>query len=287
MARRLLGPHIGFYGGINYGFGYIGIGFVGGYWNHDRYFYNRAVTNVNVTHITNVYTHNVVVNNIDNRRISYNGGPNGIRRMADPREAAARNEAHIPPTAAQRNFARSAGADRGQFFEHNQGRPPRLHGARPRPGAGSRPDGALSPGAGPRGDRHNDSGLRSTSTAPRPTRTPAAPARARTSAPRRRRAARRSLLARRSRRRRRFANRPRSPACSGRNAVPTIWRSPCTTNGSAARRWKRPRAAGQRAAGHRPAPPQRHEERGGDRPERGGGDRGGGNRGGGGGHGRD
>ena len=134
VARRLLGPHIGFYGGINYGFGYIGIGFVGGYWNHDRYFYNRAVTNVNVTHITNVYTHNVVVNNIDNRRISYNGGPNGIRRMADPREAAALNEAHIPPTAAQL-FARSAGADRGQFFEHNQGRPPpRLHGARPRAG---------------------------------------------------------------------------------------------------------------------------------------------------------
>ena len=38
VARRLLGPHIGFYGGINYGFGYIGIGFVGGYWDHDRYF---------------------------------------------------------------------------------------------------------------------------------------------------------------------------------------------------------------------------------------------------------
>ena len=94
VARRLLGPHIGFYGGINYGFGYIGIGFVGGYWNHDRYFYNRAVTNVNVTHITNVYTHNVVVNNIDNRRISYNGGPNGIRRIADPREAAALKSPH-------------------------------------------------------------------------------------------------------------------------------------------------------------------------------------------------
>ncbi|WZB71128.1 hypothetical protein WJ968_03215 [Achromobacter xylosoxidans] len=145
------GPHIGFYGGINYGFGYIGIGFVGGYWDHDRYFYNRAVTNVNVTHITNVYTHNVVVNNIDNRRISYNGGPNGIRRMADPREAAARNEAHIPPTAAQRNFARSAGADRGQFFQHNQGRPPQAfvdHG--PAPGAGPRPGGAPNAGPGQR-----------------------------------------------------------------------------------------------------------------------------------------
>ena len=27
------GPHVGFYGGINYGFGYFGVGFYGGYWN--------------------------------------------------------------------------------------------------------------------------------------------------------------------------------------------------------------------------------------------------------------
>ena len=26
------GPHIGFYGGVNYGFGYGGVGFVGGRW---------------------------------------------------------------------------------------------------------------------------------------------------------------------------------------------------------------------------------------------------------------
>jgi hypothetical protein len=28
------GPHVGFYGGINYGFGYGGVGFAGGYWHH-------------------------------------------------------------------------------------------------------------------------------------------------------------------------------------------------------------------------------------------------------------
>ncbi|WZB65519.1 hypothetical protein WJ971_23055 [Achromobacter xylosoxidans] len=118
------GPHIGFYGGINYGFGYIGIGYVGGYWNRDRFFYNRAVTNVNVTRVTNVYNHTVVVNNVDNRRISYNGGPAGIQRRADPREVAARNEPHHPPTDVQRGFAREAGGNRAQFFDHNQGRPP-------------------------------------------------------------------------------------------------------------------------------------------------------------------
>ncbi len=150
------GPHIGFYGGVNYGFGYIGIGFVGGYWDHDRFFYNRAVTNVNVTRVTNVYNHTVVVNNIDNRRISYNGGPAGIQRQADPREVAARNEQHRPPTDVQRGFARQAGGNRAQFFDHNQGRPPQAfvehaperggpgQGPGPRPGAGP----GNGPGAG-------------------------------------------------------------------------------------------------------------------------------------------
>src|SRR5882757_7818211 len=27
------GPHVGFYGGVNYGFGYFGTGYGGGYWN--------------------------------------------------------------------------------------------------------------------------------------------------------------------------------------------------------------------------------------------------------------
>ena len=40
------GPHVGFYGGINYGFGYGGHGYDGGYWNHGQFMYNRAVNNV-------------------------------------------------------------------------------------------------------------------------------------------------------------------------------------------------------------------------------------------------
>jgi hypothetical protein len=35
------GPTVGFYGGINYGFGYFGTGFYGGYWNSGHFFYNR------------------------------------------------------------------------------------------------------------------------------------------------------------------------------------------------------------------------------------------------------
>src|SRR5271163_4912094 len=43
------GPQIGFYGGIGYGFGYFGVGFVGGRWDGGHFFYNRSVVNVDVT----------------------------------------------------------------------------------------------------------------------------------------------------------------------------------------------------------------------------------------------
>jgi WXXGXW repeat (2 copies) len=36
------GSHIGFYGGVNYGFGYGGVGFVGGRWNGGVFAYNSA-----------------------------------------------------------------------------------------------------------------------------------------------------------------------------------------------------------------------------------------------------
>ena len=155
------GPHVGFYGGINYGFGYTGRGYAGGYWKRDRFYYNRSVTNVNVTRVTNVYNHTVVVNNVDNRRVSYHGGPSGIQRRADPRELAARNDRHAPPTQAQRGYVRDAGKDRGQFYDHNKGRPPQAfvdhasdNGRRPddRP-----PRDAARPGNGPdqgRGGQH-------------------------------------------------------------------------------------------------------------------------------------
>ena len=43
------GPTVGFYGGVNYGFGYFGVGYVGGFWAGNTFAYNTAVTNVNTT----------------------------------------------------------------------------------------------------------------------------------------------------------------------------------------------------------------------------------------------
>src|SRR5215470_13689245 len=72
------GPQVGFYGGINYGFGYFGDGFVGGRCDRGRFFYNRSVTNINTTVIHNVYNTTVINNNTTVNRVSYNGGNGGV-----------------------------------------------------------------------------------------------------------------------------------------------------------------------------------------------------------------
>src|SRR5215831_17697990 len=89
------GPEVGFYGGINYGFGYTGIGFFGGYWRGREFFYNRAVTNVNVTVVHNTYN-TTVVNNTTLTRVSFNGGPEGTPARPTSREIAAEHQRHVP-----------------------------------------------------------------------------------------------------------------------------------------------------------------------------------------------
>ncbi len=46
------GPHVGFYGGVNYGFGYVGVGYAGGFWAGSIFRYNTAVTSVNTADYT-------------------------------------------------------------------------------------------------------------------------------------------------------------------------------------------------------------------------------------------
>jgi hypothetical protein len=56
-------PEVGFYGGIDYGFGYAGYGYEGGYWNNGTFFYNTAVNNITNVSIANVYHKPVVDRN--------------------------------------------------------------------------------------------------------------------------------------------------------------------------------------------------------------------------------
>ncbi len=123
------GPHIGFYGGVNYGFGYFGSGFSGGYWNGPHFFYNTAISHVNVNIIHNTYVHNVTV--VNNVHVSYNGGPGGVPARPTPGEQAAFRENHVAATNVQMSHAQFARQDRSQFASANHGVPPAAALARP------------------------------------------------------------------------------------------------------------------------------------------------------------
>ena len=125
------GPHVGFYGGINYGFGYTGVGYAGGYWRGGAFVYNRAVTNVNVTEVHNTYNQTVVNNNITVNRVSYNGGAGGVAARPSPTEEAAAREQHIAATSVQTQHERASGSNRALLASANHGRPPVAATARP------------------------------------------------------------------------------------------------------------------------------------------------------------
>jgi hypothetical protein len=113
-------PQIGFYGGVNYGFGYPGRGYYGGEWRDNRFWYNREVNNVTNVNITNVYSR-TVVNNVTVNRVSYVGGPGGLAAQPTAEEQRVAHEHRIPPTAVQvQHRDHAAGARR--FGESRQTR---------------------------------------------------------------------------------------------------------------------------------------------------------------------
>jgi hypothetical protein len=125
------GPHVGFYGGISYGFGYFGEGFEGGRWDNGHFFYNRSVTNVNVTVVHNVYNTTVVNETRNVTRVSYNGGEGGINRRPTSREEAAMHERHIPPAAPQVQHMQAARGNPELRASANHGKPPVAATVRP------------------------------------------------------------------------------------------------------------------------------------------------------------
>jgi hypothetical protein len=96
------GPAVGYYGGIDYGYGYTGDGYHGGYWNHGAFYYNRTVNTITTVNITSVYNQSVDEHFRD-RHISYHGGraeheeaqrpPSCLRPVNAVRRPSARNNA--------------------------------------------------------------------------------------------------------------------------------------------------------------------------------------------------
>jgi hypothetical protein len=116
------GPHVGFYGGVNYGFGYNGVGYGGGYWHGGVFMYNRAVVNVGPTFVTNVYSRPFGYSG-GYAHVGFNGGPGGIVARPTQAQMVAAHEHHIAFTAVQQRQQRMAFANPALRADHNHGRP--------------------------------------------------------------------------------------------------------------------------------------------------------------------
>jgi hypothetical protein len=116
------GPHVGFYGGINYGYGYNGHGFYGGRWEHGIFSYNRAVTNIRNVQVKNIYSQTVV--DVTTSRVSYNGGDRGAKFEPTKRQETFVHEQHRPPTPLQDQHEQGASNGHAFLASANHGRPP-------------------------------------------------------------------------------------------------------------------------------------------------------------------
>jgi hypothetical protein len=123
------GQEVGFYGGIDYGFGYFGEGYGGGRWDGGHFFYNRSVNNVDITINRNVYSADIERHN--ENRVSFNGGSGGVEAHATSQQEAAAHQRHVAPVAAQTEHAQSARANPELRAAANHGNPPAAARAMP------------------------------------------------------------------------------------------------------------------------------------------------------------
>jgi hypothetical protein len=117
------GPTVGFYGGINYGYGYTGNGYWGGRWSGNTFQYNTAVTRVNTNVVHNTYVNKSVTNQLNANRASFNG-PNGVKAEATAEQkAAAANAKKMGPTSQQLSRQQAASKDQNLRASVNKGNP--------------------------------------------------------------------------------------------------------------------------------------------------------------------
>jgi len=121
------GPHVGYYGGVNYGYGYGGIGYGGGRWDGGHFAYNQSVNNFGSVRVGRAYRQNVTMNT--NSRVSYAGGAGGIRSEPNAAERGAEHENHMPVTSEQARHVSAAAAN--PALAANHGRPAIAATARP------------------------------------------------------------------------------------------------------------------------------------------------------------
>jgi hypothetical protein len=112
------GPHVGFYGGINYGYGYSGVGFHGGSWVGGRFVVDPVVV------------HEAPVNHV-----AFNGGAGGIVARPTSAEMIAARDRHMGFTPSQVQHEQMAAHNpsmRSEVMAHGaEHGTPGYHGAPP------------------------------------------------------------------------------------------------------------------------------------------------------------
>jgi hypothetical protein len=122
------GPEVGFYGGIDYGFGYGGSGYLGGYWHGGAFFYNRSVANFGHVNIVNVYS--APAPHWGSSHVSFNGGEGGMRAQPTAHDRIVMSQHHVGLTAQQQDHRQQAQRTPGLHASQNGGRPQILTTAR-------------------------------------------------------------------------------------------------------------------------------------------------------------
>jgi hypothetical protein len=120
------GRHVGYYGGVNYGYGYGGMGFSGGEWRGGVFTYNTAVMHVDRRFIRSTYEDRRAVDRgfVDRgNHVAFSGGPGGIHYRPSAQERMAGQEQHMGRTSFQTQHESAARSDRGSYFSNNSGRP--------------------------------------------------------------------------------------------------------------------------------------------------------------------
>jgi hypothetical protein len=136
------GQNVGYYGGINYGYGYYGSGYRGGRWQGNSFQYNTSVTNVNRSLSSRNYYSDPgsYVNQSTISRTSYNGGANGVTARPTQAQIAVEHQRTYPMTSAQTAHAAVAQQNRNYLSSVNHGTPGQV--AVPKPlAANNRPAG--------------------------------------------------------------------------------------------------------------------------------------------------
>jgi hypothetical protein len=118
--------HVGYYGGVNYGYGYGGFGYSGGVWHDGLFAYNLEIVRVDDRYVRETFRDPGLVDQgyIDrNNHAGFNGGPGGVSYQISPGEQAVEHERHWEATSFQQQYEGRFRDDRSYWYRTNQGRP--------------------------------------------------------------------------------------------------------------------------------------------------------------------